>query len=111
MGGGSTALDDSAIPAHTGMEFGQMAGIPRRVFGAGCGQTRSDDLGYWMFSGNYQTWTRIISVGHKGEGWYPIDVFGLPSGLNVKFRVWHEANEYKNHSVVCAVYGRFYRVL
>lgn len=82
---GSTALDDSAIPAQTGMEFGQMEAISRSVFGLGIARRRLDNSGYWMFSGNYQTGTRTIPVGHKGEGWYHIDVFTLAAGMSLKF--------------------------
>jgi hypothetical protein len=82
---GSTALDDTAIPVQTGMEFGQMEAIPRAVLGAGMIRTLGDNRGSWVFSGNYQTGTRTIPVGHKGEGWYHIDVFTVASGLNVKF--------------------------
>ena len=82
---GSTSLDDSAIPAQTGMEFGQMEAIPRTVIGAGFQENGRDNLGYWMFSGNYQTGTRTIPVGHKGEGWYHLEVFTFSAGMNLKF--------------------------
>lgn len=81
----TTTLAESEIPASSGMEFGQMEAIPRYVFGGGFKQRLSNYTGYWMISGNYQTGTRVIPPGHKGEGWYHLDIYTLSTGLTTNF--------------------------
>lgn len=81
----ATNLAQSEIPAESGMEFGQFEAIPRYVLGGGIKQRFVNRSGYWMISGNYQTGTRTIPEGHKGEGWYHLEVYTLSAGLASSF--------------------------
>ena len=79
------ALAETGVPTSSGMEFGQFESIPRYVVGGGIRQKLATEAAYWMLSGNYQTGTRVIPEGHKGEGWYHLDVYTLAAGINSAF--------------------------